>query len=55
MMKDEGCIMKDDDFKLFWGFDFRIIDICECRIAFATENWNEIRNISVYFFESIMR
>ena len=41
MMKDEGWMMKDDDFKLLWGFaDWltdRRTDICECRVAFATE------------------
>ena len=42
MMKDEGWMMKDDDFKLLMGFcdwltDKRT-DICECRVAFATEN-----------------
>ena len=34
-------MMKDDDFKLLRGFDYgqtdRITDICECRVAFATE------------------
>ena len=34
-------MMKDDDFKLLRGFDDRQIDeqtdICECRVAFATE------------------
>ena len=45
-MKDEELMMKDDDFKLLRGFDYgqtdrqtdRITDICECRVAFATEN-----------------
>ena len=40
-MKDEEWMMKDDDFKLLRGFDYgqtdRITDICECRVAFATE------------------
>ena len=48
MMKDEGCVMKDEGFKLLRGFaswrtDRRTderTDICECRVAFATENWN---------------
>ena len=35
--------MKDDDFKLLTGFgDGRTderTDICDCRVAFATENW----------------
>ena len=34
--------MNDDDFKLFRGFGDRLTngrtDICECRVAFATEN-----------------
>ena len=46
MMKDEGCVMKDEGFKLLRGFaswqtDWRTnkrMDICECRVAFATEN-----------------
>ena len=32
----------DDDFKLLSGLDYRqtdrLTDICECRVAFATEN-----------------
>ena len=43
-MKDKGWMMKDrldDDlfegFKLLRGFDDRLTDICECRVAFATE------------------
>ena len=35
-------MMKDDDFKLFRGFDYgrtdRRTDICERTVAFATEN-----------------
>ena len=42
MMKDEGWMMKDEEFKLLRGFaSWRIdkqMDICECRVAFATEN-----------------
>ena len=41
-MKDEWRMMKDDDFKLLRGFASeqtdRRTDICECRVAFATEN-----------------
>ena len=45
MLKDEGCVMKDEGFKLLRGFaswrtDERTderTDICECRVAFATE------------------
>ena len=41
MMKDEGWMINDDNFKLLWGFaDWltdRRTDICECRVAFATE------------------
>ena len=42
MMKDERWMMKDDDFKLLKGFALwrtdRRTDICNCRVAFATEN-----------------
>ena len=46
MTKDEWWMMKDDDFKLLRGFadertDGRTderTDICDCRVAFATEN-----------------
>ena len=35
-------MMKDDDFKLLRGFADRLTDrqtdICDCRVAFATEN-----------------
>jgi len=39
MKNDEGWMKKDDDFKLLRGFvtDWRT-DICEYRVAFATEN-----------------
>ena len=41
MKNEEGWMMKDDDFKLLRGFASdrtdRLTDICECRIAFATE------------------
>ena len=41
MMKDEGWMMEDDDLKLLRGFaDGRMdeqTDICDCRVAFATE------------------
>ena len=34
ILKDEECMMKDDDFKLLRGFGYRrtdrIIGICEC-------------------------
>ena len=30
--------MKDNDFKLLWGFADEQTNICECRVAFATEN-----------------
>ena len=43
MMKDERWMMKDDDFKLLRGFEDRQTDertdICECRVAFATEKY----------------
>ena len=38
MKNDEGWMMKDDDFKLLRGFENRRTDICDCRVAFATEN-----------------
>ena len=35
--------MKDDDFKLLRSFADKLtdgqMDICECRVASATENW----------------
>ena len=38
-------MMKDDDFKLLMGFADRLtdrqMDICDCRVAFATENVHE--------------
>ena len=41
-MKDEGWMMKDDDFKLLRGFGNgqtnERTDIGGCRVAFATEN-----------------
>ena len=41
MMKDEEWMMKDDDFKLLRGFADWRTDICDYRVAFATENcWN---------------
>ena len=37
-------MMKEDDFKLLRGFDYgqtgRVMDICECRVAFETEKKN---------------
>ena len=49
MKIDEGW-MKNDDFKLLRGFDNgrtkRQTDICDCRVAFATENL-------VYLFSDI--
>ena len=50
MSQNEEWMMKDDesmiDFKVFWGFALRLTDertnertdICDCRVAFATEN-----------------
>ena len=42
MIKDEGWMMQYDDFKLLRGFDLwqtdERTDICDCRVAFATEN-----------------
>ena len=39
-------MMKDDDFKLLRGFADRLTDertdICECRVALATENMARI-------------
>ena len=45
-MKDESRRMKDDDFKLLRGFAYgqtdeltnEQTDICDCRVAFKTEN-----------------
>ena len=43
MMKDEGWMMKHEGFKLLRGFASRLTDertdICECRVAFATEKY----------------
>ena len=40
--KYEWRMMKDDDFKLLRGFTYiqtdKRTDICDCRVAFATEN-----------------
>ena len=55
MIKVEGWMMKDDDFKLLRGFCDWLTDgqtnertdICECRVAFATEK--------VYIFSSKSR
>ena len=42
MMKDEGWMMKVEWLKLLRGFDDKqtegLTDICECRVAFVTEN-----------------
>ena len=39
---EEGWMMNDDDFKLLKGFALgrtkKRTDICDCRVAFATEN-----------------
>ena len=37
MKDDEEWIIKDDDFKLLRGFDDGLTDICDCRVAFATD------------------
>ena len=51
MMKDEEWMMKDEDFKLLRGFEDRQTDeqkdICECRVAFATENFGHVVNKSL--------
>ena len=43
-------MMKVDDFKLLRGFDNGQTDgqtdICECRVAFATENYLAVVNLS---------
>ena len=43
MMRDEELMMKDDDFKLLKGFGGRQADICNCRVAFETENTYQIK------------
>ena len=49
MKNDEGWMLKDDDFKLLRGFADWLTDeqtdICECRVAFATENSMDGKNI----------
>ena len=48
MMKDDGWMMKDDDLKLLRGFASwqmdEQTDICECRVAFTTENLIKLNN-----------
>ena len=43
MNSDEGWMMNYDDLKLLRGFDLwqmdKRTDICDCRVAFATENY----------------
>ena len=58
MMKDESWRMKDEniDFKLFEGFGLwqtneqtdKQTDICDCRVAFATENCRKSDNCIIY-------
>ena len=44
-------MMKDDDFKLLRGFgDGRTnerTDICDCRVAFATENASHLEHLNI--------
>ena len=47
-------MMKDDDFKLLRGFDDRQTnertDICDCRVAFATEiSCDDMNDMKGYF------
>ena len=44
MMKDEGWMKKDEGWWFqavegFWWLTNRRTDICDCRVAFATEKW----------------
>ena len=39
--------MKDNDFKLLRGFDDGRTDICDCRVAFATENSNRSIELNI--------
>ena len=39
--------MKYDDFKLLRGFAEKLMDICECRVAFATEKVNHSSNVKL--------
>ena len=45
-------MMKDDDFKLLSGFADKCTDgqtdICDCRVAFATENCRKSDNCIIY-------
>ena len=47
MIKDEGWMMRDDDFELLRGFEDeqtdRQTDISECRFAFVTESMKLIK------------
>ena len=43
-------MMKDDDFKLLRGFADGWTDICDCRVAFATEKKFLHRLDTIYNF-----
>ena len=57
MQNDEGWKMKDEDFKLLKGFALwqtnertnGRTDICDCRVAFATENWYRPGSVTIRF------
>ena len=37
-LKDEGWMLKDEGWRGFCFWTDGLTDICECRVAFATEN-----------------
>ena len=51
-------MMKDDDFKLLKGFADRLtdkqMDICECRVTFATDNGVSQKELK-YLFVCILK
>ena len=50
-------MMKNDDFRLLKGFASRqtdgLTDICECRVAFATENCNHMTHNAYIVYQYI--
>ena len=48
MVQDDESVI---DFKVFWGFALRLTDgrtdICDCRVAFATENKVKVFSLNI--------
>ena len=64
MKNYEGWRIKDDDLKLLRGFASErtdgLTDICECRVAFATENVKTHNfvfqnQISIFFYDFVIK